>query len=288
VSDTVLVTGATGFIGKPLIKRLQGEGLNVIAIGSAQGDIADPATLRPFENRDVRYVVHLAGRSFVPESWTDPQGFLRTNVLGAFNVLEFCRRANASLTFMSAYLYGVPDRLPITEDAPALPNNPYALSKHLAEEVCRFYAAHFGIAVTVLRPFNVYGPGQPERFLVPSVLRQLLKAKGVEVLDLEPRRDWLYIDDLIDATAAARRGASGYNVYNLGSGVSTSVAELIRVAQEAAGTALPVTSKSAARVNEINDTVADIGKARTALGWSPRITLHEGIRRCLQAMSDKR
>lgn len=288
MSETVLVTGATGFIGKPLAARLRSEGFDVIAIGSAQGDIADPATLQALTGRGIRHVYHLAGRTYVPDSWIDPQAFFRTNTGGTLNALEFCRRAGASLTFLSAYLYGIPDRLPIAEDAPARPNNPYALSKHMAEDACRFYASHHGVAVTVLRPFNAYGPGQSERFLVPSILKQIIGAKAVQVLDLEPRRDWLYVADLVDAAVAAGRKRAGYNVYNIGSGSSLSVAELIRVAQEVAGTRLPVSSKATARANEIGDTVADSGKARAELGWSPRITIQEGIQRCLQAMSGNR
>ncbi len=288
MSKTVLVTGATGFIGRALLARLRAEGRDVLAIGSAQGDIGDPATLRALGRNQVGHVVHLAGRTYVPESWGDPRGFLETNVRGTLNVLEFCRDAGASLTFLSAYLYGVPGRLPIAEDAPRRPNNPYALSKHLAEEACRFYADHYKLAVTVLRPFNVYGPGQADRFLVPTVLRQVLRAQEIEVLDLKPRRDWLYVEDLVDAMSAACHAPSGYNVYNLGSGASHSVAELIRIVQDVAKTRLPVRSKATVRDNEIDDTVADIGRARAGLKWAPRTTLEEGVRLCLEAMSGKK
>jgi len=287
VTETVLVTGATGFIGKPLVARLRADGQDVVAIGSAQGDITDPATLRPLANRRIRHVVHLAGRTYVPESWDDPQAFFHTNAGGTLNVLQLCRAAGASLTFLSAYIYGIPERLPIAEDAPARPNNPYALSKHFAEEACRFYAEHFEVAVTVLRPFNVYGPGQSDRFLIPKVLQQILRAKEIEILDLKPRRDWLFVEDLVDAVAAARRAPSGYNVYNLGSGVSHSVEELIQLIQEVTNTHLPVRSKTAQRENEIDDTVADIGKARVGLSWTPCVTLRDGIKRCLEAMNYK-
>ena len=134
MSEKVLVTGATGFIGRALVRRLREDGREVIDLGSRDGDIRRRATLARFLDAGVRCVFHLAGRSFVPDSWTDPGGFLEINVLGTANALEFCRAAGAGLVFVSAYVYGEPEHLPIDESAPVRPNNPYAHSKHMAEQ----------------------------------------------------------------------------------------------------------------------------------------------------------
>jgi nucleoside-diphosphate-sugar epimerase len=124
----------------------------------------------PLEFGSVRHVFHLAGKAFVPESWQAPHGFYEVNVLGTANVLDFCRRQSASVTLISSYVYGKPLRLPIDEDHPLEPFNPYSHTKILAEEIGRYYAAQFGVPVFIVRPFNVYGPGQDRRFLIPTLI----------------------------------------------------------------------------------------------------------------------
>jgi nucleoside-diphosphate-sugar epimerase len=191
----------------------------------------------------------------------------------------------APLVYMSAYVYGVVARQPISEEVTPRPNNPYAESKLLAEEACCAHASANDVPVTVLRPFNVYGPGQPARFLIPTILKQVLYGREVEVADLEPRRDWVFVDDVADAAAVAGQKSAGYRVYNIGSGTSMSVAELISRIQALAQTGLPVRSKKQQRSQEIADTVADISRAQRELGWSPAVPLDEGLRRCLEAMN---
>src|SRR5258706_109713 len=115
------------------------ESVDVISLSSDDGDIADAATLARYHEHEFGRVFHLAGTTYVPQSWEHPLLFYRTNVLGTANVAEFCRRKRIPLTFVSAYIYGNPGSLPITEQCSAVPNNPYALSKFLAEEICEFY-----------------------------------------------------------------------------------------------------------------------------------------------------
>src|SRR5207237_1415928 len=149
----------------------------------------------------VHYVIHLAGKSFVPDSWKDPQEFMRVNAEGTRNVLEFCRKNNIPLIFMSSYVYGIPVRLPIDENHPVTPSNPYAQSKYEAEKICIMYAEKYKIPVTIVRPFNIFGPNQPEHFLIPKIIQQALDVSStrIELQDLSPRRDYIYMDDLLDA-----------------------------------------------------------------------------------------
>src|SRR5579872_4762579 len=153
MNDAILVTGASGFIGSHLVPTLKSAGYRVYCHTRANGDIASCSL--PYE--DVAHVYHLAGRTFVPESWEHPLRFYETNVLGAANVLEFCRRRQASLTLVSSYVYGKPQCLPINEDHPVRPFNPYSHSKILAEEVGQYYRTQFGVRLGVIRPFNLYG-----------------------------------------------------------------------------------------------------------------------------------
>jgi len=229
-------------------------------------------------------VIHLAGKNFVPESWSDPTVFIKCNLLGTVAALNYCKKYNARLVFLSSYLYGNPQTLPIPETAPLIINNPYAFSKKLAEEACHFYSEIFRINIIILRPFNVYGPGQPEYFLIPSIIRQITSGEVIQVKDLEPRRDYVYINDLIDVIVKAIEMNNINNVFNVGSGVSHSVAELIQVIQDIKHTKFPVHSSEERRKNEVMDTVADITAIKQVLGWAPRWTLNEGIKQMLRVM----
>lgn len=279
MNKKILVTGATGFIGKHIVPALASRGYEVLVYNSAAGDVAQAATWQGFADADV--VIHLAGRSFVPASWADPSAFLHCNLMGTVEALNYCKARNARLIFLSSYLYGHPQALPIPETAPLDATNPYALSKKLAEEACSFYAKRFGVDITVLRPFNVYGPGQPSDFLIPSIIRQVQQGLPIRVKDLDPRRDYVYVSDLVSAILASIGTLSGYQVYNIGSGSSYSVQELIEVIQQINGSALPVISAQERRRDEIMDTIADIQAARNCLNWAPEVDLAQGLRQML-------
>ncbi len=273
----VLVTGASGFLGRTLVHVLRVQGHQVFTLDRKDWDLTGPELFTRSGVHGPDHVFHLAARTFVPDSWVEPSEFMRVNFLGTLNVLENCRQAGASLTFVSAYLYGTPDRLPVREDAPLRPNNPYALSKCVAEEACDFYHRIHGIPVQVVRPFNIYGPDQPVKFLFPSLLSQILGDSGeIVVNDLEPRRDYIHVTDVANGISMTVK-RPGFGVFNLGSGVSVSVQEVLNRMQAMAGTRKPVRSMGARRNNELMDVYADISKAKAELGWTPKITLDQGI-----------
>ncbi len=274
----ILVTGASGFVGRALTTRLRSSGWDVLPMSSADGDIARNETIAKFAQHDVAHVFHLASKTFVPDSWDDPQAFCQTNVLGTVNVLEFCRSKGASMTYVSAYVYGHPDSLPIREDSAIRPSNPYALTKQLAESACEFYAGTYDLPVTTIRPFNAYGIDQPRNFLIPMIVRQALDSgNAIVVKDLAPRRDYVYLDDVVAALMATMDKPCGYRVYNIGSGFSLSVKEVIDVVQTSAGTQKEVISENRVRTNELMDVVADISNARKDLGWHPGVSFRAGI-----------
>ena len=280
----ILVTGANGFIGRAFVSRLNAQGWDVVPLTSAEGDIADRGTLAKFSQQDISHVVHLAGKTFVPDSWVNPHPYYQTNVLGTVNVLEFCRASHIPLTNVSAYVYGHPDTLPIEEDSAIWPSNPYAMTKWLAEQACAFYANAFDLPVTTIRPFNPYGIGQAENFLIPAVISQVLDGgKSIIVKDLTPKRDYVYLDDLLSALAVTLNKPNGYRVYNIGSGASLSVQEVIDVIQEIAGTQKNIVCDNKARVNELVDVVADITKAKNELGWHPDYSFRAGIETIFQS-----
>lgn len=281
MTETVLVTGAAGFLGRTVVQRLASSGFEVWAHTRSDGDLASAGPPRT----GARSVVHLAGRTFVPDSWKHPERFYRDNTCSTANVVEYCRANGARLVHLSAYVYGRPDELPIKETAPLRATNPYTHSKILAEDIVRFYVRHFGLAATIVRPFNVYGPGQDARFLIASILRQALDPAQpmIAVESLGSRRDYLHAEDLAALVATALRAAPG-GTYNAGSGVSTPVEALVELVRDILPTGKQMTVSGVPRPDDVPDTVADITRAAAELGWRPAIPLRAGIAQTVAAM----
>lgn len=280
MKNEILVTGASGFIGRHLIRALEALGHSVRAHSRRAGDISNCAL--PTEG--VSHVFHLAAKSFVPESWTSPQTFYNVNAMGTLNVLEHCRRTGTALTLISSYIYGQPQTLPIAEGHPLAAHNPYAHSKFLADELGRFYELHYGLRVVTVRPFNIYGPGQTPPFLIPSIVKQALdqSAPVIHVKDLRPRRDFLYVDDAVGMLVSTL-SETAKGVYNLGSGESVSVAEIAQLVRQVARADKPIVSEDQPRVQEVMDVRADVSRAAADLGWRPSTPLAEGIARVVAA-----
>ena len=188
-------------------------------------------------------------KTFVPDSWEKPVEFYKTAVLGTAQVLVLCRDKRIPLTFISAYLYGIQPASCISESNKCKPNNPYAHSKYLAEELCRFYSMYYKTKVVIVRPFNVYGKNHNSVFLIPHIIKQVLECK---------------------------------TIFNFGSGKSLSVEEIIEIIQKVAGTNKQVQSEKKERGNEIADVVADISKAKKELNWRPKFSFKQGIAEILK------
>lgn len=281
----ILITGASGFIGKALSNKLTSIGFNVIKFNSSYGDIAHFNFVNEFSNIKINHIFHLAAKTFVPDSWINPLKFYETSVLGTGNILEFCKCRNIPLTFISAYIYGEPEQLPIRENCKLNANNPYAHSKLLAEEMCQFYSENFNIKIVIARPFNIYGKHQNEKFLIPYILKQVLQNEEIKVKDLHPKRDYLYLDDLVDGLIQTMNCNNNFSIFNFGSGYSLSVEDIIQKIQEIVGSNKKVIAENIQRKNEIMNVVADITKAQEELGWRPRISFQEGIKEIVAGIS---
>jgi nucleoside-diphosphate-sugar epimerase len=281
----IAITGSSGFTGRALVSRLQQEPVELQCIDIADGtDIADEHGLQHIQPFDI--LVHLASRTFVPDSYRDPHAFFRTNVTGTLNMLELCRVFKARMIFASSYVYGHPQYLPVDEAHPVSAFNPYAQTKILGEQLCESYYRFFRVPVTIFRPFNLYGPGQNGSFLIPEILRQAHTGKIV-LKDAAPRRDFLHVRDLVEAyVKAIQSGNPGFEIFNLGAGISCSVDELVQLIAGFMPAPVTVQYLNQPRENEVPDTVAGIAKARDLLGWQPLISLDQGLREMISRPGD--
>lgn len=276
MNPRVLVAGSTGFVGRALAARLARDGVAFVGASRSTGvDLACRDQVVALGDFDV--VVHAAGRTSVPASFADPRAFERDNVLTTRNLLELARTHRARFVLVGSYVYGEPQGLPVAESHPLSAHNPYAASKLEAEQACAAFHRDFGVPVTVLRVFNAYGPGQRRDLLVPTVLAGIA-AGTIELDDPAPRRDFVHVDDVADALVRAiGRAHAGREAINVGSGRSTSVAELVDLAVRASGRDVQVRFSDRRRPGEVMDVVADVRKAAATLGWRPRIDLASGI-----------
>lgn len=273
----ILITGASGFIGRHLKDALVSKGHTVISASRSSGtDITvweDVSKLGPTD-----MVYHLAALT----KGATPLEIYTLNWLGTLHVLEYARlRKVRGVIFASSYVYGRPQYLPVDEAHPILGEGGYARSKILAEGLCQAYGSESGLSIVALRLFNVYGPRQlgPE-MLIPTILSQVVRGGEVILRDPTPRRDFVYVDDVVGAFVAASQDVTpGFRSYNVAAGSSISVAELVREIQDAWGFPFAVRYTRERRVNEINDSWGNNCLISHDLGWQPKVSLQDGIRR---------
>lgn len=274
---TIAITGSSGFIGQHLVKRFQNEPFKTIGLDIRNGvDLMSEETIEKIERFDL--LIHLAGRSFVPDSYVQPMAFFKTNYILTLHALEMCRRHGAAMIYFSSYVYGKPAYLPIDENHPTDGFNPYAQSKLTGEELCFSYNRHFNVPLVIIRPFNIYGPGQDRRYLIPKIVH--MAATGtIELDDPEPKRDFIHVHDVVEFVlrVVEKDFTMKSEIFNLGSGTSFSVDEIVRMI--ITNKKISVNYKSAKRPNEIADVVCNIAKAEQYFNWHPEAVLQKELLR---------
>lgn len=298
-----LITGGAGFIGAALANRLVREGHHVRVIDDLSA--GDPERLDPrvvFTRGDVRdvpklwtllqgvdCVYHLAAKVRVPESVLYPREYNEVNVGGTVSLMVAIRDVGVKRVVLasSGAVYGEQAQQPVREDQRPNPRSPYAVSKLASEYYVNTLGDLYGIETVVLRIFNAYGPGQPLPVSHPPVIPQFMhKAVQGSTLvvfgDGDQTRDFVYIDDVVDALVAAAT-ADNVNraIINVGSGEETSVNELTRKVSEVVGREVHVIHNR----NEsggVSRLVADLSRAERLLGYRPKVKLEEGLRKLLE------
>lgn len=281
-----VVTGAAGFLGRHLMEALARDGGAGEALPLV-GDVCAPATYETAPRADVVY--HLAAKVSVPGSVADPRTAWETNVDGTLRALEWARRTDVGrfILLSSAHVYGKVKRSPIDETHALEPVSPYGASKAAAEMAARAYIGTYGLDVVIVRPFNIYGPGQPRGYLIPDILHQLRDGRELVLGDPVPIRDFTYVSDVVEMLrkVGSATGAKG-RVFNVGSGEGHSVAEVVELARKTAESSLePQYRPQPHRAGDLRELIVDNRAAREALGWAPKVGLAEGLRRTWDAMA---
>jgi UDP-glucose 4-epimerase len=278
----ILITGYSGFIGSYLLKGLNKNEHELVLVDIANNtDICDWQQVKHFTGIDI--IIHLANLSFVPASYEEPKRFYETNYLSTLNMLELCRLNNAKMIYLSSYMYGQPLYQPINENHPIQAYNPYSQTKVICESLCEGYNRDFNVPITIFRPFNIYGKGQNPDFLIPSIIQQAQNGKII-IRDDRPKRDYIHVEDIISAIITAiniKDENKSIKKYNLGSGISYSVKEIIDMVRGFYDSKIEYICTHEIRANEVLDTIADISKIKKEMDWEPKISIEEGLRKML-------
>ena len=303
-----LVTGGAGFIGSHLSRRLVRDGWQVAVVDNlATGDrknIADivkKVTFLKFDINDTKkltkamkgadVVFHLAAVPSVPRSITKPWESHRANIDGTFSVLMAARDAKVRRVVYSASssAYGDTPTLPKREDMPPAPISPYGLQKWVGEKYTLLFDKYFGVEGVALRYFNIYGPNQnpdsPYSAVIPKFIRAMQVGKPATITgDGAGSRDFTFIDDAVEANIlAASVSAAHGEMFNVARGAQVSIDELVATINTVLGTTIAPTY-GPERAGDIKDSLADSSKARSILGYNPKISLEEGVRRTVESM----
>jgi UDP-glucose 4-epimerase len=296
----VLVTGGAGFVGGAIVRRLVDAGARVTVLddlftGKAEvvpataqlviGSVEDESLVRELVGQ-ASVVFHLAARNIIA-STKDPRNDFATNIGGTLNVLLAARESKVDRVVYSGStsIYGNPRSIPINEDDAIVPLSPYAVSKLGGENYCVAFYESYRLPVSVVRYSNVFGLGQrPDNPYCGVIAKFFASAYAGEPLqvhgDGQQTRDFTYIDDAADATllAAIQPRAEG-EVFNVGTGIETSVNELARLIGEAADRSIRIEHIDRRDIDNIRRRVVSIEKARRMLRWSPQVTLLDGLSR---------
>ena len=304
----ILVTGGAGFIGSHVAGALLARGDSVCVLDNfndfyapalkrenaarltraqiVSGDIRDQALVaKLFEQGGFDGIVHLAAMAGVRPSLEDPLHYADVNVRGTLILLEQLKqRPTTRFVFASSSsVYGSNERVPFREDDDIHhPVSPYAATKRAGELLAYTYHHLYGVPTACLRFFTVYGPGQRPEMAIAKFTRSIMAKQPIPFFgDGSTRRDYTYIDDIVDGVVRALDRCAGYEIYNLGESATTTLSELVQWIGRAVGEE-PILERLPLQPGDVMVTYADISKARAKLGYAPRTAVADGLRRYVE------
>jgi len=312
-NQKVLVTGAGGFIGSALVHRLHAEGAQVRAFlrytsraelgllgllpGEIKsglelifGDLRDPDAIHSVRDREV--VFHLGALISIPYSYLHPAEVAETNMMGTLNVLLACRDMGVQrlVHTSTSEVYGTARTAPISERHPLQGQSPYSASKIGADKLAESFYCAYDLPVITVRPFNTYGPAQSARAVIPTIITQALTRDTIHLGNLDSTRDFTYVDDTVAGFLSAAEGSAGIGeVFNLGTGEEIRIGDLANKVIAMVGRDVKIDlqpERLRPEKSEVMRLISDNRRAREVLGWSPQISLEEGLKRTIHWISE--
>ncbi len=306
----ILVTGAEGFIGSHLVERLLRLNYDVRAfvmynsfnswgwIDTLDKNIKDKIDIFTGDIRDINcvklamenceVVAHLAALIAIPFSYLSPRSYIDTNVHGTLNILETAKELGIKkiIHTSTSEVYGTAKYIPINEDHPVSGQSPYSASKIAADQIAFSFYCSYKTPVTILRPFNTYGPRQSARAIIPTIITQILEGKqSIYLGDTSTTRDFNYIDDTVSGFISAIQSKNGIGeTINIGSGYEISINNLVKIIAEIMNVEIE-TKEDKKRFRPKNSEVlrlcASNTKAKKFLNWQPKFNNLEGLKKGL-------
>lgn len=285
---TIGISGYNGFIGTALTRKLSK--YKIIGISDKNTKIAENVTplvksITKIKNSDIKNsvqtLIHLAAVSDVTFCNTNPKTCYEINVDGTNKLLEIARKKDANVILASSsHVYGNPKTLPIKENDKSYPSSIYSSSKIMSEVLCETYSRTYGLNITVLRLFSVYGPNSPKHNLIQNIIKQIKTKQTVSLGNINTKRDFIYIDDVIDAFYnVVRIQKKGFNVYNICTNKSTSIKEICNKLIRYNKTKIPIiVDKNKLRKNDIPEIKGTYLKFKKDYDWNPKIKLEYGLK----------
>lgn len=299
----VLVTGAGGFIGSHVVEKLLSDGYEVKAFvhynsqdrwgwledleGEFEvfkGDIRDFDSVSKALN-GVKAIFHLAALIGIPYSYETPVAYIKTNIEGTYNILEAAKQHSELeriVHISTSEVYGTAKYIPINESHPYNPQSPYAATKVAADMLALSYYRSFDSPVTVVRPFNTFGPRQSLRAVIPTIITQFLSGRyEIKIGNLDTKRDFLFVKDTARGIikVGLHPGTIG-GVFNVGTGQSYSISEVINLVEKITGKSIKVLqdeSRFRPEKSEVEILQCNFEKAKSLTGWSPQYSFEEGL-----------
>jgi len=310
----ILITGSDGFIGSHLVERFLKEKCQVKAfifynsfnkfgwldslaktqlekIEVFPGDIRDPYIVREAV-KDVDIICHLAALIGIPYSYIAPESYLDTNIKGTLNIIQaakdFCTKK--IIITSTSETYGSALYVPIDEKHPYQPQSPYSASKISADQIAMSFFNSFNLPISIIRPFNTYGPRQSTRAIIPTIIIQILKKKtNIELGNLYPKRDFTYVLDLCEAyVKMCQKDNLEGEIINIGTSSEVSIKELVNKIKNLMNSDISITSlkkRKRPKKSEVDRLIADNKKAVKLLDWKPNFSLTEGLKLTIEWFS---
>ncbi len=306
----IFLTGSEGFIGSHLAEKLTSKGHDVTCLvlynsfnswgwldhidkkikknfEVITGDIRDEYQIRQIIKKKFDVVINLAALIGIPYSYRASKSYYDTNLYGLMNLLNSIRDFGVKklIHTSTSEVYGTPYSVPIKESHPLIGQSPYAASKIAADQLAISYEKSFGLPITILRPFNTYGPRQSARAIIPTIISQILKKNIINLGSLQPTRDFTYVEDTVDGFIKSIPGKKNIGeTINIGSGFEVSVKQLAHKISKLIGKKVKIESQKdrlRPETSEVHRLCANTSKAKKIIGWMPKYSSPKGFEKGL-------